>query len=67
MKKCRICQIEKPYSDFYKHPNCLDGYNTKCKLCVHVYETTQRPRTQRHVARQKQTNIFKWDNSIVTI
>jgi len=33
MKKCKICNIEKPLSDFYKHKNCADGYLHQCIEC----------------------------------
>jgi len=34
MKVCRNCNIEKPLSDFYKHPNMADGHLNKCAECV---------------------------------
>lgn len=65
MKKCRICGQEKPINEFYKHPNCVDGYNTKCKVCVHVYETTMRGKKE--INKKKSSKFFRWDPKNMTI
>lgn len=36
-KICRLCGEEKPISDFPKHNQYLDGYDTRCKCCVNAY------------------------------
>lgn len=33
MKKCCICKLEKPYTDFYKDRVTRDGYDFICKEC----------------------------------
>lgn len=33
MKKCFKCGIEKSLTDFYKHPQMVDGHVNKCKSC----------------------------------
>jgi hypothetical protein len=37
MKKCIICNEIKPYDDFHKHSNSLDGRINKCKPCLKQY------------------------------
>jgi hypothetical protein len=34
MKKCKICNLEKDYDEFYNHPKTKDGYSQKCKVCT---------------------------------
>lgn len=33
MKACRICNEEKPMSEFYKNPGMKDGHINNCKSC----------------------------------
>jgi hypothetical protein len=33
MKTCTKCKLEKELSQFYKHPNGKDGYDSRCKAC----------------------------------
>lgn len=35
-KICRICGEEKPITDFPKHHQCKDGYDTRCKSCANA-------------------------------
>ena len=37
MKKCRLCQIEKPFEEFNKNKNSIDGHVYKCKTCLKQY------------------------------
>ena len=32
-KMCRICGVEKPITEFYKHNHTKDGYRNECKEC----------------------------------
>ena len=33
-KVCTKCKEEKPVTEFYKHPTCKDGLQSRCKSCV---------------------------------
>lgn len=39
-KICRICGEEKPITDFAKHPQYKDGYDTRCKCCINAHRKT---------------------------
>ena len=32
-KTCRVCQEEKPLTEFHRHKRYADGYETTCKMC----------------------------------
>ena len=36
MKKCRICNTERPYKDFHKNNHLKDGHDNRCKPCKKV-------------------------------
>lgn len=33
MKRCRVCDDEKPLDEFYRNPSHADGRMNTCKLC----------------------------------
>lgn len=33
LKKCTICKVEKPYSEFHKNKSRKDGFHNACKIC----------------------------------
>ena len=40
IKNCFKCNIEKPITDFYKHPETTDGRLGKCKKCTKIDNKT---------------------------
>lgn len=32
-KICSVCGELKPYTEFHKHPQCVGGVHSKCKVC----------------------------------
>lgn len=36
MKKCFLCNIEKPISEYYSHKHARDGHLNQCKECVKI-------------------------------
>jgi hypothetical protein len=49
VKKCRGCETEKPYADFYTNPNVKDGYLNWCKPCIVARYAAGRSQRQRQV------------------
>ena len=33
MKKCKLCENEKPFEEFYKDRSTKDGHTRRCKIC----------------------------------
>ena len=57
-KICTKCSVEKPLTEYYKHPETKDGYNKKCKGCFKLYHQDNR---ERQLAKMKQRSIEKKD------
>jgi 5-methylcytosine-specific restriction endonuclease McrA len=45
-KVCKGCGVEKQLSEYYKHPGCKGGVNSKCKVC-HYLEVKRHRQTDR--------------------
>lgn len=56
MKKCTLCGIEKPRSEFFANKVCADGLQFHCKLC---HKDVQRVFRKRHPERGKISDA-KW-------
>lgn len=44
VKTCKVCNIEKPLSEFFSNgyqPNGVKKYKAKCKLCQKAYDRTK--------------------------
>lgn len=42
MIKCNKCNIEKPYSSYYKNKGNPTGYLYSCKKCIKIYNNNRR-------------------------
>lgn len=58
-KKCCMCGVVKPLTDFYKASRRKDGYQTQCKVCAMLYK-----KEKRDLVREK-INKYKLDNGCV--
>jgi len=45
-KSCIRCGVEKPLTDFYKHPAMADGHLGKCSQCCREQATANRRKNQ---------------------
>lgn len=53
MKPCRVCLIEKPLVDFYRHPAAADGHLGLCKTCQKQRSKERHERLRSDVAYKK--------------
>lgn len=51
MKPCKCCGVETVLDNFYKQPNCADGYANKCKECVRLYNIDNVERTSKRACK----------------
>lgn len=52
-KKCNICKIDKPFTDFHRYNRAPDGLQYHCKQCGLEYRRT--PWAKKTIAKWKQT------------
>lgn len=53
MKTCRVCEIEKPFSDFNKSNRNKDGLNNMCKECGKKYAKKYRMENYEQVIKKE--------------
>lgn len=49
MKKCKKCDIEKNYYEFYKDKYSKDGYRGSCKVCDKIYNDMNKDNRQEYL------------------
>ena len=57
MKTCTKCNIEKPYSDFYKTKRANDGHHARCKKCQKRYKSENKHKWVEYREKNKERNI----------
>jgi hypothetical protein len=57
MKTCTKCNIEKPYSDFYKTKRSNDGHHARCKQCQKQYKAENKHKWIEYRQKNKQRDI----------
>lgn len=57
-KFCKVCNIEKPYSEFHKMSGCIGGVRTVCKECrkIEKVEYHSRPKVKERIKQHYQDN-----------
>lgn len=59
MKKCRICQQEKPESDYYSEHHMRDGLMSKCKTCHNIARAERRRQNDKRFYDNNREKILK--------
>ena len=58
MKRCRVCGLEKPISEFYKDSSRADGFEYQCKIC-HKKQVKERALRAADIANQLRSSCKK--------
>lgn len=71
MKKCKKCNIEKPFSDFHKNKVGKYGLENKCKQCVNDYYQNNKLKHQQKTKKYYHLNKEQWkyypsQNNLIT-
>lgn len=61
-KVCKGCGIEKPISEYHKSRAFVDGINSKCKVCVNLYNSI-RNKEKRLLERDSTPVFFRLSNT----
>lgn len=64
-KRCLICEIEKPITDFYKRKGSVDGYRNDCKKCLsdRVINNPNRKESKKKYYKNNKDSIKKKNKS----
>lgn len=64
MKKCNICQEEKPLTEFYKEAKMPDGHRKSCKTCKNKttaeWRKKNKDRYNKYMRQKNKQHYFKY-------
>ncbi len=61
IKRCRVCDQQKPITEFYKSKRTKDGYNNICKPCKRSYDDCHiNKENKRKYNREREIKLQRW-------